>query len=137
MVLCTIPQNLEVGTPVADFMNGNVTRLNDMTRGLVRSNPSELRLKDLENILRLIDHLALTRDWIHFNTQQGRRWRNDDFQTQIRKMEQELRTTDTLARTSSTRRCRLRGNVPELLANRFGPWQWERVQPLPMIQAQI
>ena len=26
VVLCTIPQNPEVGTPVADFMNGNVTR---------------------------------------------------------------------------------------------------------------
>ena len=43
VVLCTIPQNPEVGTPVADFMNGNVTRWNEMTRGLVRSNPSELR----------------------------------------------------------------------------------------------
>ena len=28
--LCTIPQNPEVGTPVADFMNGNVTRWNEM-----------------------------------------------------------------------------------------------------------
>ena len=43
VVLCTIPQNPEVGTPVADFMNGNVTRWNEMTSSLVRSNPSELR----------------------------------------------------------------------------------------------
>ena len=40
VVLCTIPQNPEMGTPVADFMNGNVTRWNVMTRGLVRSNSS-------------------------------------------------------------------------------------------------
>ena len=26
-LLCTIPQNPEVGTTVADFMNGNVTKL--------------------------------------------------------------------------------------------------------------
>ena len=71
VVLCTIPQNPEMGTPVADFMNGNVTWWNEMTRGLVRSNPSELRLMDLVNMLRMIDHLTLTRDGIHFNTQQG------------------------------------------------------------------
>ena len=79
VVLCTIPQNTEVGTPVADFMNGYVTRWNEMTHSLVRSNPSELRLMDLENMLRMIDHLALTRDVIHFNTQQGRRWINHVF----------------------------------------------------------
>ena len=28
VVLCTIPQNPEMGTPVVDFMNGNVTRWN-------------------------------------------------------------------------------------------------------------
>ena len=50
MVLCTIPQNPEVGRPVADFMNGNVTRWNEMTRSLVRSNPSKLRLMNLENL---------------------------------------------------------------------------------------
>ena len=83
VVLCTIPQNPGVGTPVADFMNGNVTRWNEMTRSLVRSNPIELRFMDLENMLRMIDHLALTRDGIHFNTQQGRRRINDVFQTQI------------------------------------------------------
>ena len=50
VVLCTIPQNPMVGTLLADFMNGNVTRWNEMTRGLVRSNPGELRLVNLGNI---------------------------------------------------------------------------------------
>ena len=125
MVLCTIPQKPEVGTPVADFMNGNVTRRNEMTRSLVISNPSELRLMDLENMLRMIDRLALTRDGIHFNTQQGKCWINGVFQTQIREMEQELRTTNSLARTSSTGGGRVRGNVPESLANRLGPLAME------------
>ena len=71
VVLCTLPQNSEVGTPVADFMNDNVTRWNEMTRSLVRSNPSELRLMDLENMLRMIYHLALTRVGIHFTTNKG------------------------------------------------------------------
>ena len=102
VVLCTIPQNLEMGTPVADFTNGNVIRWNEMTSGLVRSNPSELRLMDLENMLRMIDHLTLTRDGIHFNTQQGRCWINDVFQTQLREMEQELRTTGSLAPRAQT-----------------------------------
>ena len=79
VVLCTIPQIPMVGNHVADFMNGNVTRWNEMTRSLVRNNPGELRLMDLENMLRMIDHLALTEDGIHFNSQQGRRWINDVF----------------------------------------------------------
>ena len=124
-MLCTIPQNPEVGTPVADFMNGNVTPWNEMTRSLVRSNPGELRLMDLENMLRMFDHLALTRDGIHFNTQQGRRWINDVFQTQLREVEQELKTTNSLARTSSTGGGRVRGNVSESLANRLGPLAME------------
>ena len=121
VVLCTIPQNPEVGTLVADFMNGNVTRWNEMTRSLVRSNPSELRLMDLEKMLRMIDHLTLTRDGIH----KERRWINDMFQTQLREMEQELRTTSSLAGTSSTGGGRVRGNVPESLANRLGPLAME------------
>ena len=121
VVLCTIPQYPELSTPVADFMNGNVTRWNEMTRSLVRSIPSELRLMDLENMLRMIDHLALTRDGIHFNTQQGIRWINDVFQTQVGEMGKELRTTNSLARTSSTGGGRVRGNVPESLANRLWP----------------
>ena len=91
VVLCTIPQNPMVGTVVADFMNGNVTRWNEMIRSLVRNNRGELRLLDLENMLRMIDHIALTRDGIHFNTQQGRHWINDVFQTQLREVEQESR----------------------------------------------
>ena len=97
-----------------------------MTCSLMRSNPSKLRLKDLENMLRMIDHLALTRDGIHFNTQQGRRWINDVFQTQLKEVEQELKTTNSLAWTSSTGGGRVRGNVPESLANRLlGPMAME------------
>ena len=125
MVLCKIPQNPEVGTPVADFTNGTVTPWNEMTRGLVRINPGELRLMDLENMLRMIDHLALTRDGIHFSTQQGRRWIKDVFQTQLMEVEQELRTTNSLAWTSSTGGGRVRGNVPESLVNRLGPLAME------------
>ena len=73
-MLCTIPQNPEVGMPVAVFMNGNVTLWNEMIRNLIRSNPGELRLMDLENTLRMTDHLALIRNSIHFNTLKGRRW---------------------------------------------------------------
>ena len=121
MVLCTIPQNPMVGTTVADFMNGNVTRWNEMIRSLVRNNPGELRLLDLENMLRMIDHIALTRDGIHFNTQQGRHWINDVFQTQLREVEQESRTTSSLAWTSLTGGNRIRASVPESLVNHLGP----------------
>ena len=61
----------------ADFMNGNVTRWNDMTRKMVRGNPSELPLLDLQNTPRMTEHLSLTRDGIHFKTARGRRWIND------------------------------------------------------------
>ena len=120
VLLCTIPQNSEVGAPLADFMNGNVTRWNEMVRNLITSNPGELRLMDLENTLRMTDHLALTRDGIHLNTLQGRRWINDAFQTRIEEIEGELRTTYALARTSLTGRGRVRSNVPEPLANCLG-----------------
>ena len=103
-----------------------------MTRGVVRSNPGELRLMDLENMLRMIDHLALTRDGIHFNTQQGRRWINDVFQTQLREVEQELRTTNSMAWTSSTGGGRVRGNVSESLVNRLGPLAMETDAPAPV-----
>ena len=83
VILCTIPQNPMVGTLIADSMNGNVTRWNEMTRRLVRNNPGELRFMDLESMLRMIDHILLTRDGIHFNTQRGRHWVNDTFQTQL------------------------------------------------------
>ena len=125
MVLCTIPQNPMVGTVVANFMNDNVTRWNEMTRSLVRNNPGELRLLDLENI-------ALTRDGIHFNTQQARHWINDVFQTQLREMEQESRATSSLARTSSTGGGRIRGSKPESLVNRLGPLATETATAAPI-----
>ena len=121
VVLCMIPQKPEVGTPVTHIMNGNVTRWNGMVRNLITSNPCELRLMDLENTLRMTDHLALTRDGMHFNTLQRRRWTNDAFQTRIEDIEGELRTADALARTSLTGRGRVRSNLPELFANRLGP----------------
>ena len=132
VVLCTIPQNPMVGTVVADFMNGNVTRWNEMIRSLVRNNPGELRLLDLENTLRMIDHLALTRDGIHFNTQQGRHWINDVFQTQLRELEQESRATSSLAWTSSTGGTRIRAGVPDSLVNRLGPLATETATAAPI-----
>ena len=132
VVLCTIPQNPLVGTTVADFMNGNVTRWNEMIRNLVRNNPGELRLLDLENMLRMIDHIALTRDGIYFNTQRGRHWVNDVFQTQLRKVEQESRATSSLARTSSTGGSRIRASVPESLVNRPGPLAMETAAANPI-----
>ena len=132
VVLCTIPQNPLMGTTVVDFMNGNVTRWNEMIRNLVRSNPGELRLLDLENTLRMIDHIALTRDGIHFNPQRGRHWMNDVFQTQLREMEQESRATSSLARTSSTTGgSRIRASVPESLVNRLGPLAMETAVAAP------
>ena len=127
VILCTIPPNPLVGTIVADFMNGNVTRWNEMTRSLVRNNPGELRLLDLENMLRMVDHIALTRDGVHFNTQRGRHWINDVLQTQLREAEQESRATGSLARTSSPGGSRIRATVPESLVNRLGPLATETV----------
>ena len=98
-----------------------------MTRSLVRNNPGELRLLDLENMLRLTDHIALTKDGVHFNTQRGRHWINDVFQTQLREAEQESRATGSLARTNSTGGSRIRATVPESLANRLGPLATETV----------
>ena len=132
VVLCTIPQNPLMGTTVADFMNGNVTRWNEMIRNLVRNNPGELRLLDIENTLRMIDHVALTKDGIHFNTQRGRHWMNDIFQTKLREMEQESRATSSLARTSSTTGgSRIRASVPESLVNRLAPLAMETVVAAP------
>ena len=82
-----------------------------MVHNLIRNNPGELRPMDLENMLRMTDHLALTRDGIHFNTLQGRRSINDVFQTRIEEIEGELRTSDALARTSMTVRGRVRKYV--------------------------
>ena len=76
-------------------------------------------------MLRMIDHIALTRDGIHFNTQQGRHWVNDVFQTQLREVEQESRATSSLAWISSTGGNRIRASVPESLVNRLGPLAME------------
>ena len=104
VVLWAIPQNPELGPPVADFMNGNVNRWNEIIRNLVRSNPDELRLIDLENTL------SVTRDRIPFNTLQELRWINDAFQTKVEEIEEEFRATDYLATTSLTGRNRARSN---------------------------
>ena len=103
-----------------------------MIRNLVRNNPGELRLLDLENTLRMIDHIALTRYGIHFNTQRGRHWVNDVFQTQLREVEQESRATSSLARTSSTGGNRIRASVPESLVNRLGPLAMETAVATPI-----
>ena len=121
VVLWAIPHNQEVGTSVADFKNGNVTRWNEMTRNLVRSNPGELRFMNQKNTLRMTDYLVLTRDRIPFNTLQELRWINDAFQTKVEEIEKEFRATDYLALTSLTGRNRVRSNVPEPFANRLGP----------------
>ena len=63
--------------------NGMVTRCNTMIRNLIAKSPNELRLIDIESALRMVDHNALTRDGIHFITQQGRKWIKDAFQTKI------------------------------------------------------
>ena len=132
VVLCTIPQNPMVGTMVADLMNGNVTRWNEMICSLVRNNPGELRLLDLENMRRMIDHIALTRDGVKFNTQQGRHWINDVIQTQLREVEQESRAISSLAWTSSTGGNRIRASVPESLVNRLGPLAMETATAAPI-----
>ena len=77
--LCTIPRNTDAGLPIADLTE----------------NPNELRLMDFKNALRMLDHGALTRDGIHFNTQPGIQWINDAFQMRIEEMEAELRKWST------------------------------------------
>ena len=77
--LFTIPRNTDAGSPIADLTE----------------NPNELRLMDFKNALRMLDHGALTRDGIHFNTQPGIQWINEAFQTRIEEMEAELRKWST------------------------------------------
>ena len=131
VVLCTIPQNPEVGTPVVDFMNGNLTRWNEMTRSLVRSNPSELRLMDLENMLRMVDHLALTRDGIHYNTQQWRHWINDVFQTQLRKRSKNWGQSAHWLGPVRLEAIEWGVTCQNYSLITSGPWQWKRVQLIP------
>ena len=92
----------------------------------------KLRLLDLQNMLRMIDHIALTRDGIHFKTQQGRHWINDVFQTQLREVDQESRATSSLAWTSLTGGGRIRGSVPESLVNLLGPLATETATAAPI-----
>ena len=46
---------------------------------LPTENPNELRLMDVESTLSMVDHGALRRDGIDFNTQPGIKWINDAF----------------------------------------------------------
>ena len=132
MVLCTIPLNPDAGSPVADYMNGNVTQWNVMIRNLTAESPNELRLMDVKNSLRRVDHGALTRNGIHFNTQPGKQWINDAVQTRIEEMEAELRTiVKPVARGSPAGM--VRSHVPQPLAKRLEPLNTEAnvVQPTP------
>ena len=74
---------------------------------------------DVESALRMVDHGALTRDGIHFNTQPGKHWMNDAFQAKIEEMEAELGTmVNPVARGSPAGR--VKSHVPRPLANRLG-----------------
>ena len=115
---------------MADYMNGNVTQWSVMIRHLTAENLNELRLMDVENALRMLDHGALTRDNIHFNTQPGIQRINDAFQTRIEKMEAELwKKVNPGARGSPAGR----SHVPQPLAKCLGPLATEAnvVQPTP------
>ena len=101
-----------------------------MIRNLTTGNRNELRLMDVENKLRMVDHDALTKDGIHFNTQPGIQWLNGAFQTRIEEIEAELRTiVNPVTRGSPTGR--VRSHVPQALVNRLGPLTTEAnvVQP--------
>ena len=113
-------------------MNGNITQWNVMIRNLTTGNPNELRLMDVENTLRMVDHGALTKDGIHPNYQPGIQRINDSFQTMIEEMEAELGTmVNPVTRGSPAGR--VRSHVPEALVNRLGPLttQANVVQPSP------
>ena len=130
--LCTIPLNPDAGSPIADFMNGNATQCYTMIRNLIADNPSKLRLMDVETALRRVDHSALTRDGIHFNTQQGIQWINDAFQTKMTEMQAEVRMmVNPVVRCSPA--VRVESHVPQPLAIRLEPLTTEAnvVQPTP------
>ena len=91
-----------------------------MIRDLTAENPNELRLMDVESALGMVDHSALMRDGIHFNTQSGIQRINNAFQTRREEMDAELRTMiNPAARGSAAGR--VRSQVPQPLANRLGP----------------
>ena len=103
-----------------------------MIRNLTTGNHNELRLMDVANTLRMVDHGALTKDGIHFNTRPGIQWINDAFQTRIEEMEAELRImVNPVTRGSPA--CRVRSYVPQAFVNRLGPLTTEAnvVQPSP------
>ena len=58
---------------------------------------------------------------------------NDVFQTQLKEVEQELRTTNSLAWTRLTGGGRVRSSVPESLANRLGPLAKEPGAAAPVV----
>ena len=90
------------------------------------------RLKYVENALKMVDDSALTKNGLHFNTQQGIQWINDAFQTKIEEMQIEVRMmVNPVARGSSA--SRVRSQVPQPLADRLGPLTTEAnvVQPSP------
>ena len=60
-------------------------------RNIVKGYLSELRLINIENALQIVDQHGLTRDGIHFKTQQGRQRNNYIFEKKIEEMERELR----------------------------------------------
>ena len=72
-----------------------------MDSNLVAENSNEPRLMEIESALQMVDHSALVRKGIYFNTQQGRRWINDAFQTKIEEIEAELRTVVSLVTRGS------------------------------------
>ena len=123
VVLCTIPHNPEAGSPVADFMNGNITQWNVMIRNLTTGNPNELRLMDVEKTLRMVDHGALTEDGIHFNTQPGKQWINDDANTTAQ--HSRASTAQDTSRADPTVVMDTR-RVSKLLWNRADPCPWGR-----------
>ena len=86
VALCTIPLNPDAGSPIADFMNGNLICWNTMVRNLIADIPNELRLMDVQNALKMVDHSALTKNGKLFKAQQGIQWENDAFQTKVEKM---------------------------------------------------
>ena len=92
VVLSTSPFRPDAGSAIAELMNMDLAPWIEMVGNLVAENPSELRLMEIENTLRMVDHHALARDGMLFNTQQGIQWINGAFQTKIKGLEAELQT---------------------------------------------
>ena len=112
--MCTIPLNPDAGSPVADFMNKNVTRW------ILTRNLNELRLTDIASALRRVDHSALPRDEIYFKTRQGEQWINDAFHAKKKEIEAELQAVFN-PWTHGSPAGRISTRVAQQLANRLGP----------------